>query len=375
MNPEHLSDGAENASAKDEFVPSAFVPGRVSVIVPVFNRSGILKETLLSALNQTYREIEVIIVDDGSTDDTPEVLAELTEEHGAERLRVVRQANAGAPAARNHGVRLSRGEFIQFLDSDDWLHPEKLAGQVAYLRDHPGVDMTYCRTAIFQADPRESQPGYWRHLETPDLETIAIHPGWPTNAALWRRKAVRRTGPWDEDLGCNQEYEYHARALSRGIRARGTSQIWNFVRREIGGGIHAWGAEEADTGTQRMGAASPTIRRAEGFVGAAVKVRGHLLRCGIDSAETREHLAHLAGMGGQLFLHLGERARAREAFRWALSLRPSLSRRGYLLFFLIGSRLGMGPRAIRIASQAGRTAGRFGRRMGLIRRTPESHSR
>lgn len=108
--------------------------GLVSVIIPTYNRARILRRAIESALSQTYGDIEVVVVDDGSTDDTREMLTLMSADR---RVRYFRQANAGVSAARNHGMRQARGEFIAFLDSDDSWHPWKLSAQIAALRRCP----------------------------------------------------------------------------------------------------------------------------------------------------------------------------------------------------------------------------------------------
>ncbi len=94
----------------------------VSVIIPAYNCSVYLPEAIESVLTQTYTDIEIIVVDDGSTDDTPEVVAPYLD-----RIRYIRQSNKGLPAARNTGIRASGGEFVALLDGDDSWLPEKLA--------------------------------------------------------------------------------------------------------------------------------------------------------------------------------------------------------------------------------------------------------
>src|SRR4051812_980271 len=95
--------------------------GLVTIIIPVFNRATMLGEAVNSALGQTYRPIEVLIVDDGSTDDTPEAADRLAREH--REIRVLHRANGGPGAAREGGRQAAGGEFIQHLDSDDLLLP------------------------------------------------------------------------------------------------------------------------------------------------------------------------------------------------------------------------------------------------------------
>src|SRR5208337_4579078 len=114
----------------------------VSVVIPTYNRGELLIETIESILAQTAKPGEVIVVDDGSTDDTQERLARY-----ADRVRYVRQPNQGVAAARNHGVREARGKWIAFIDSDDVWHPRKLECQLRVLADHP--DLGILGTALF----------------------------------------------------------------------------------------------------------------------------------------------------------------------------------------------------------------------------------
>lgn len=112
----------------------------VSVVIPSYNRGYCIADAVRSVLAQTYENLEVIVVDDGSTDDTREVLAGL----GDERVRYVWQQNAGACVARNHGVDLARGSVVAFHDSDDLWHPTKLERQLQVL-DTTGADVCICR--------------------------------------------------------------------------------------------------------------------------------------------------------------------------------------------------------------------------------------
>ncbi|MFA5975531.1 MAG: glycosyltransferase family 2 protein [Elusimicrobiota bacterium] len=111
----------------------------VSVIIPTFNRAYCLRRAIDSILNQTHRNVEVIVVDDGSTDETRELMRSAYAQEP--RVRYVYQENAGVSAARNHGLSLARGEFISLLDSDDEWYPWKLSVQLACLNFLPGVGM------------------------------------------------------------------------------------------------------------------------------------------------------------------------------------------------------------------------------------------
>lgn len=106
---------------------------KFSIVIPVFNKAEYLGLTLISALLQSFVDFEIVLVDDGSTDGS----LKLAETFSDPRLRVFKQANAGVSAARNLGIGMARGEWICFLDADDWLHPEYLATQYATLTAHP----------------------------------------------------------------------------------------------------------------------------------------------------------------------------------------------------------------------------------------------
>ena len=112
-------------------------PPTVSVVVPTYNQPALLAETLQTVWAQTFTDFEVVIIDDGSTDDTPARLAKIAA--GEPRLRVIRQPNGGIGAARNRGIAESRGEFVALLDHDDLWMPDKLAEQVAFFRRRPEV--------------------------------------------------------------------------------------------------------------------------------------------------------------------------------------------------------------------------------------------
>jgi glycosyltransferase involved in cell wall biosynthesis len=117
-------------------------PELVSTIIPVHNRARLLREAVASVLAQTYRPIEIVIVDDGSTDDTAAVADELARS-SPETIVVIHQPNGGPGAARQRGLERARGSFIQFLDSDDLLLPGKFTAQVGALRRQPDCQISY----------------------------------------------------------------------------------------------------------------------------------------------------------------------------------------------------------------------------------------
>jgi glycosyltransferase involved in cell wall biosynthesis len=135
------------------------IPGLVSVVIPTFNRAQQLALAIRSALDQTDVAVEVVVADDGSTDDTAAVVAQM-----GGNVRRVYQRNAGVSAARNLGLRHVRGEFVAFLDSDDRWVPWKAAAQVAVLRARPDVGMVWSDMAAIGPDGTRRQDRYLRTL-------------------------------------------------------------------------------------------------------------------------------------------------------------------------------------------------------------------
>ncbi len=190
---ENNSAGASNNARAD----AEIIPGLVSTIIPVFNRAEMLKRAVESVLAQTYRPIEIIIIDDGSTDDTPRAIAELTLAH-PDIVRGFTQRNSGPGRARQFGIEHSRGEFVQFLDSDDRYLPEKTALQVAALREHATAEIAYGRVfAVGGAGERLPDTAHRTH-ERHDAVFPALLAGriWPTNVPMYRHSALARIGAW-----------------------------------------------------------------------------------------------------------------------------------------------------------------------------------
>jgi glycosyltransferase involved in cell wall biosynthesis len=190
----------------------------VSTIIPVFNRAAMLHEAVASVLAQTYRPIEIVIVDDGSTEDTPRVADELAREHS--EIRVVhRSVNGGAGAARESGRLIARGEFIQHLDSDDVLLPHKFELQVAASHAHPECGAAYGWTRFRHRDGRAEERPWKRsgeRIETMFPSMLAMR-WWDTPAPLYRASVIAEAGPWTA-LRVEEDWEYDCRIAARGVR-------------------------------------------------------------------------------------------------------------------------------------------------------------
>jgi hypothetical protein len=194
------------------------IPGLVSTIIPVYNRPRLLVDAVESVIAQVYRPVEVIVVDDGSTDDTPGVVDQLGDRHPGE-VRVVHQAHAGIGAAREAGRLRAAGEFVQYLDSDDLLHPAKFALQVAGLRAHPECGISYGRTRRYRIGTVPRDVAWGRTGEQIDylFPSFLQNRWWLTSTPLYRREVSDRAGAWSR-LSFAEDYEYECRIGKQGVR-------------------------------------------------------------------------------------------------------------------------------------------------------------
>jgi glycosyltransferase involved in cell wall biosynthesis len=184
----------------------------------VFNRPVLVVDAVASVIAQTYRPIEVIVVDDGSTDETPRVLDGLAARHPAE-VRVIHQPHAGVGPAREAGRQRAAGEFIQYLDSDDVLDVRKFELQVAGLHANPDCGIAYGKTRRYRlgSSPRDVVLG--RTAEKIDHLFPSFLEGrwWQTVTPLYRRAVCDRAGPWS-GLAYAEDYEYECRIARQGTR-------------------------------------------------------------------------------------------------------------------------------------------------------------
>ncbi len=178
----------------------------VSVIIPAYNAAQFLREAVASVRAQGYSPIEIVIVDDGSTDDTAETIRSL-----GEGIRYVRQANAGPAAARNRGLAEARGEWVAFLDGDDLWPADKLRVQAARLEADPSLDVVLGRVQY------RHEPGVKRsdiRYEGPDDTLVNVHLG----SGLYRRRAFDRVGLFNPALRLSEDHDWFLRARELGVR-------------------------------------------------------------------------------------------------------------------------------------------------------------
>jgi len=200
-----------------------------------------LAETLASVSVQTHESWECIIIDDGSTDNT-RVVAEEYRARDA-RFCYVYQANGGMSSARNHGLRLAQGQYVQFLDADDLLVPQKLALQVALLEAQPAVDIIYGNVRYFNHGDStvlgfslNMQGVAWMNelsgCGEPVLEKLVLHNQMVMNAPLIRASLLRKVGSFSEDLHSMEDWEFWMRcALANAcFQYDDRPEMWALVR-------------------------------------------------------------------------------------------------------------------------------------------------
>lgn len=199
----------ETSMAKDK--PTSGSDASVSVIIPAYNASRFLGECLRSVLNQTHPPTEVIVVDDGSTDNTAEVVHAF-----GSQIRYTRKENGGPSSARNVGLRIATGYYIAFQDADDVWLPEKLALQVDYLAKHPEHALVYSDLSEVDVRLGVLQPSKYRAIGVKPREGYVferqvingfIFP--PTT--LFRREVMERIGLFDESLQQQEDTEFFVR--------------------------------------------------------------------------------------------------------------------------------------------------------------------
>lgn len=302
-----------------------------SVIIPTFNRAAFLAEAVESALAQEAGRVEVIIVDDGSTDGTADFVSELLAGRwkGAPVL-YRRQENRGASAARNLGLSLARGEYVQFLDSDDVIFPRKISAQAELLEREEFSDAEVCSCYGLLGLSRSSAVRIGVCAASPYEFLLAmgsrlVH-AMQTSAPLWRRAFLLEHEGWRTDIGFGDDLEFNARMLCRCRRTAfvGTELFW---------------VREHDS--ERLSVIAGDARK----VGSAILTRRlfveHVRRAGLwDAAMQRATLSALRSLYAQAMAYLdrGEVARF-ESFYAASALRP-VPRIDVLLLVLLRRVLG-----------------------------------
>jgi glycosyltransferase involved in cell wall biosynthesis len=187
----------------------------VSVVIPTYNRAHFLERAVQSVLSQSHTGVEVVVIDDGSEDGTPQLLDRLEARHEAGTLRCRRIEHGGVSMARNRGIALSRGEWISFLDSDDYWLPRKLERQLAYLSLNPGYRVCHTDEVWIKNGLRINQGKKHRKWEgwffEPSLQLCLISP----SSVMLHRSVLEEVGGFDESFPVVEDYELWLRVTAR----------------------------------------------------------------------------------------------------------------------------------------------------------------
>jgi glycosyltransferase involved in cell wall biosynthesis len=283
----------------------------VSIVIPTYNRCRLLQEAVASCIGQTYPRIEVVIVDDGSTDGTCELVAEKLRGEWAGRVVHHAKPNGGVSSARNLGMRVARGDYLQFLDSDDVLRPEKISLQMAAIQtDAARVDCCLCYGRLgdlgagWGAAPRISQmcPDVGTFIRRECERTVHIM---PTVAPLWRKEFLSGDAAWREDLSVAEEWEYYIRLLSRSPQCVFVEEELFWVRAHEG---------------EQLSKAFGSLRHSASFYHAIRAVEELLKPTPFWTSEVRAGLLRRARTVYINLLRHGDNESIREFERWFLKL-------------------------------------------------------
>jgi len=195
---------------------------KISILIPAWNAENFIFFALDSALTQTWPDVELLIVDDGSTDHTLDLLKTIVDK----RLKVISQPNRGASAARNVAFEASTGDYIQYLDADDMLHPDKIASQMKMVEKY-GNEYVYAgKWGTFLASTEDvcfSSNSLWQDFNSGSdwlVEAWTKHNWMHPSAWLVPRRLIEEAGPWDESLSLHDDGEFFSRVLlkSKGVK-------------------------------------------------------------------------------------------------------------------------------------------------------------
>jgi glycosyltransferase involved in cell wall biosynthesis len=271
----------------------------VSTVIPTYNRVNTISEAVESVLGQTYPHIEVIVVDDGSKDDTLERLKRY-----GDRIRVISQANAGPSAARNVGIAASRGDLVAFLDSDDIWLPEKIRQQVALLaRVGASVPCCLCNILMkWNSGDRASfdiaslkpsaEEGLWLNVD----EVLATRSVLFNQGIVIRREVLEKIGGFDEKIRYLEDYEFSLRLSLEGP--------WAFIRKPL----VVW--HESMTNSLYKNAQREEVYTSQCLVEV---IEGHLAR------------VEKAGHGARLLKSVSRESRRARRHLWAAQMAQSNS--------------------------------------------------
>lgn len=309
----------------------------ISVIMPCFNAAPYVTQAVESALGQTYGNVELIVVDDGSSDGSDAILARLADAH-AGRLQLLFTSRAGPYPARNVGLKHARGEYIAFLDADDWWLPDKLKAQMRRLAERPEAGLVYCSAQIYSA-AGDLIGCEWARLDGLVLEGLLLgnQVTGSASSVLIPRAVFAAVGGFDESLRHFEDWEMWLR-IAAVYPLAAVPAPWVAITRRL-----ASNSRQADQ--MNIG-----VLRALHIAFASYAAPYIALR--------RRAFASAHVLAGTYFGAVGQYAQARRSFWAALRLEPWIpSTYGRLAFTFLGGRLNRLSRRLKTRWQ-GETARR-----------------
>ena len=243
---------------------------KISVIIPCYNCETFIARAIKSVLDQTFEDWELILVNNNSTDATQQILENYEKEFPS-KITVFQEMKKGAPAARNKGLMHAKGEWIQFLDADDELLPEKIKGQYQLTSTNPSI---VASPYTMEGEREGSAFTKIRKLEIADFwKGLTISELGITSANLWNRKILLTAGGWDETLVSSQEYDLMFRMLQNSPKVAFDDRNLTI--------IHI-GSEES---VSRGGGEEKRRNILDSRVGLRLRIRNHLQQMGILTKE------------------------------------------------------------------------------------------
>ncbi len=193
----------------------------ISVIIPTLNRSEFLQATLSSLQSQTFTDWEAWVVDDGSTDDTSDLVLQVAKLDPRIHYICRLEGKSGAPVCRNFGTRLAKGKYIIYLDSDDYLAVTALEKRFDCMEAHPDLDFGVFSCILFKQQTDDMKLLFNIENDVNDLDRLLDSDApWQTMCPIWRRDAVIKLGLWNEGIDVFQDTELHIRAVAQGLNYR-----------------------------------------------------------------------------------------------------------------------------------------------------------
>ncbi len=178
----------------------------VSVVIPAYNVADYIEQSIFSVVSQTYKELEIIVVDDGSTDATAAIADAYAKQDT--RIRIITQSNKGLAAARNTGIANAHGDYVCILDSDDIMLPNKIAEQYAFLDSHPEYNIAYSDLYHFMDGKKSVYHHPIAPLSTPHYESLLYGNVINPNTVFFRRSLFEKYGGFDESIRSAEDWEY-----------------------------------------------------------------------------------------------------------------------------------------------------------------------